>query len=382
MQDLTKFDERGAALFLSRAALIHNYQTIMAHTGAQKMIAVVKADAYGLGAAFVAKTLFDQGVRDFAVATTAEGIALRQALGDRPAQIILLGVQNPALALQMQTYELAPAVGDVAWLTQAAQVLAESGQPDRPVRVHLAVDTGMGRMGVQSTEEMAAVYQLIQSNSAFELAGVFTHFATADEHDQAYYDLQKERFLNLVQSQAIDPAYWHLANSGSALFHPAEINCQTLRVGSALYGYNPAFPEKDLPVALEPVATWQAQVWACHRLAAGRALSYGATYVATEDQWVGTVPIGYADGYHRNLVGMTVLVQGTRQRILGRITMDQVVISLPGPVPFGTPVTLIGQDGQASITVEDLAAHSQTIPHEILTGIGARIPRIAIEERR
>ncbi|GAP03118.1 alanine racemase [Fructobacillus pseudoficulneus] len=371
------YSERGAAFFRSSSALVANAKAIMAHTGAKRLIAVIKADAYGHGATWAATTLAKQAaVHDFAVATVVEGEEVRSALPDDSYHIILLGVQNVALAARMANQHLEPAVGSLDWLLTARDNLVDSAAT---LRVHLAVDTGMGRMGAKSKAELSSMYQLVMADPHFELAGVFTHFATADDANQAYYDQQKADFLSVVQALGIDQKYWHLANSGSALLHHDEIPTETIRVGSVLYGYNPAYPAYESPIKLEPVGQFVGKIWGVHQLLAGEAVSYGATYVAKEDEWVGTVPVGYADGYRRTLSGMSVLINGQRQKILGRVTMDQVVVSLPGPVPINTDVTFIGQDGAERISVEELAEYGQTIPHEILTGIGRRIPRIDVK---
>ncbi|USS91656.1 alanine racemase [Fructobacillus americanaquae] len=375
------FSRRGAALFVSAAALVHNAKTIMTHAKAKRLIAVIKANAYGHGAKWAATVLAGQAdVHDFAVATVDEGLDVRQVLPERRDQIVLLGVQNVNLVTVMAENYLAPAVGNLDWLLAARDLLQASDSPLPPLRVHLAIDTGMGRMGAKTKAELSSMYQFVMGEDAFELAGVFTHFATADDQNQAYYDQQKADFLAQVTALDIDPKYWHVANTGSALFHFDEIPTETIRVGSALYGYNPAYPSKKTDLPLQPVATFKARIWGVHQLLAGEAVSYGATYVAHENQWVGTVPLGYADGYHRTFSGMTVLINGRKERVLGRVTMDQMIVSLSKPVPINTDVILFGQDGQEKISIEELAEYGQSIPHEVLTGIGSRIPRV-IEDK-
>lgn len=369
---------RGLAFLRSKDALLHNAEVTMHYAHAKRLIAVIKANAYGHGDVWAARTLYDGlRVRDFAVATVGEGERVRAAMPEEDVQIVLLGVQPAELALEMAKQRLAPVAGSFEWLQRADDELSRV-QDDTVLAVHLAVDTGMGRLGAKSKEELSSMLDFVRASPRFELAGVMTHFATADENNQGYYNQQLADFMQLVTGLGIEEKYWHLANSGSALFHQKEVPTQTIRVGSVLYGYNPAMPSKTAPVELRPVASLVGRVWGVHRLKKGESLSYGATYTASEDQWVATVPIGYADGLRRTLSGMTVLVNGHKEKILGRITMDQIVISLNEEVPVNTEVTFIGQDGQNKITIEDMADFAKTIPHELLTGFSSRIPRVNV----
>ncbi|MEX0380099.1 alanine racemase [Leuconostoc sp. MS02] len=349
-----------------------NAQTIMQYTGAKKLIAVVKANAYGHGAVATVKALYAIGVRDFAVATIAEAALLRQEVAYDDFQILLLGVQDVSFVDIMLAYHLSPAVGNLSWLQEAVKSIPEGKVLD----VQLAIDTGMGRMGAHSQSQVTAMYAFIQSSDKLRLRGVFTHFATADDSNQQYYDEQVANFYNWVRGANIPNKYWHLANSGSALWHSKEIDIQTLRVGSVLYGYNPGAPKLKMPIQLKNVLSLKSRIGFVHELGVGESVSYGATYTAEKPQWVATLPIGYADGYLRRMAGMKVLVAGHVEHVIGRITMDQIVISLNKEYPVDTEVTLIGRDGQEEITVEEFAEYADTIPHEISTTFSARLPRI------
>lgn len=363
---------RPSWLAIDLAAIQHNAKAIMQHAGAQRLIAVVKADAYGHGAVPVTEALYEIGVRDFAVATIAEGITLRTQVMHDDFNIVLLGVQDVQHVRVMVAHRLTPAVGTLAWLDAAAAQLDAGEQ----LGVQLAVDTGMGRMGAHSEAELQAMYDKILKTDTLAFSGVFTHFATADDRNQAYYAQQVARFNSWVTAVGIPKADWHLANSGSALWHHDQIETGTIRVGSVLYGYNPGAPELPLPLALKNVLSLKSRIGAVHQLQPGESVSYGATYTATTSQWVATLPIGYADGYLRRMGGMSVLVAGHEEQVIGRVTMDQIVITLDRPYPIGTVVTLIGQDGDCEITVEDFSQYANTIPHEILTTFGPRLPRI------
>lgn len=374
------FKRRGLAFFRSKKALVHNAKAIMELASAKRLIAVVKANAYGYGDTWAATVLHDElGVKDFAVATLDEGETVRAAVPDDDCSVVLLGVQPAFLADEMAEKRLAPVAGSFDWLLAAKKAIDESDKDLPPLAIHLAVDTGMGRLGAKTRAELASMYNFVCAEDCFELAGVMTHFATADEDNQPYYDQQLADFMAMVKGLSIPEKYWHVANSGSALYHHDEVPTDTIRVGSVLYGYNPALPDRPSPIDIQPVGALVGQIWGVHRLLKGESLSYGATYTADEDQWVATIPVGYADGLKRTLSGMTVLVNGKEEKILGRITMDQIIISLSEPVAVGSEVTFIGTDGDKEIKIEDVADYGNTIPHELLTGISKRVPRVDVD---
>ncbi|HCU42455.1 alanine racemase [Leuconostoc falkenbergense] len=352
-------------------AIQENAKKVMNHAGAKRLIAVVKANAYGHGVHAVAQALLDIGVTDFAVATVGEGVTLREQFPQENVTITLLGVQDVKQTPIMVAYQLAPAVGTIAWLEEAMTQIKQGQQ----LPVQLAVDTGMGRMGAHSASSVKSLYDMIQSSEQLVLSGVFTHFATADDNNVAYYKKQVKNFYHWVEAANIPETYWHLANSGSAIWHHNEIDTNTIRVGSVLYGYNPGTPELTMPFKLSPVLSLKSKIGSVHCLETGESVSYGATYTAEKPQWVATLPIGYADGYLRRMSGMKVLVDGHIEHVIGRVTMDQIVITLDKMYPVGTVVTLIGQDGDQQITVEDVANYANSIPHEILTTLGLRLPR-------
>lgn len=352
------------------SAIQYNAKAIMHHAHAQQLLAVIKADAYGHGATAVAQALAQIGLHDVAVATVDEGIALRQA--GHQGQIALLGVQDVTMIDYMLEYALTPAVGDLDWLQAAQQRM----QADDTLSVQIEVDTGMGRMGVKNTPDLQQIYTWLSTQAQFAVAGVFMHFATADDDQVGYFNQQVARFTAMTQAANIPQHLLHLANSGAALWHADAIDTQTIRVGSALFGYNPSGFDQPMPLTLKPALQLYSRVGAVRQLQRGESVSYGATFTAEEPMWVGTLPIGYADGYRRTLQGMQVLVNGHVEQVIGRVTMDQILITLQSPVPVGTKVTLIGRDGEHAITIEDVAQAAQTIPHEILTQLTARIPRV------
>lgn len=353
-------------------ALQNNARTIIKHAGAERLIAVVKANAYGHGAVDVAHGLRDIGVADFGVATVDEGLELRAAGID--GQIALLGVQDVAAVPVMVAQRLTPAVGELAWLQAAVEQIADGDV----LTVQIEADTGMGRMGARDTQTLQAVYDFVMAEPKLAVAGVFMHFATADDTQVDYFAQQYALFEKMIGQTHIPRDLVHVANSGTALWHANEVDTHTIRVGSALYGYNPSVDELPLPVGLQPVLRLVSQLGAVHQLKKGESVSYGATFTAERDMWVGTLPIGYADGYRRSLQGAPVLVNGVRQQVIGRVTMDQILVTLDRQYPVGTNVTLIGTDGADAISLEELAAFSGTIPHELLTQISLRVPRVIV----
>lgn len=367
--------ERPTWAEINLTAIQNNAKKILDYTKATKMIAVIKANAYGHGDVEVAKALEEIGVFDFAVATVDEGVKLRKQIGPK-STISLLGVQPIESVQTMLAYDLAPAVGDLEWL-EAAHAQIQDG---KQLKLQLAIDTGMGRIGARSVAEFQPIFDLANSSEKFEILGVFTHFATADDKQYDYFKKQRDKYLEIVTSCEVPKHLWHLANSGTSLWHKDEVPIHTLRVGSVLYGYNPSVNELTMPIELEEVFSLKTKIGASRLLKKGCSISYGATYTAQKDQWVATLPIGYADGYIRRLQGMKVIVDGTVQKVIGRVTMDQILISLDREVNVGSPVTLIGKDQDLKISLEEFSDYIGTIPHEVLTNVGARVPRVYVKK--
>ncbi|GBG96929.1 alanine racemase [Lactococcus termiticola] len=358
-------------------AISQNAKTLMKWTKAREMIAVLKANAYGHGAPEVALKLYeDNQVRRFAVATIDEGIQLRQILPS-DTEILLLSVQEASQAPLMLDYQLTPTIDNLDWLKSAETQLFF----DRTVKkfsVQIAIDTGMARIGVQNIQQLTELYQYIQHSKNLELTGVYTHFATADEKKSDQYFLkQKEQFIKMVQQAQIPSNYWHLANSPASVWHKDELPMDIIRIGNALYGYNMS-DLTDLPdgLILQPSFTWKTRIISVRKLQPGMSVSYGATFTAQQEMWLGTLPIGYADGFRRSFQGGKVLVNGEFQEIIGRISMDQALIALPEKVALGTEVTIIGKEHEHQINLEDWAKKANMIGAEIILGISPRVLRI------
>lgn len=334
--------------------------------------AVVKANAYGHGAVEVAKTALQSGVNGFCVALLDEGIELRKAGITKP--ILVLGLIDPNYINIAAEYQLTVTVGRIDWIQKAEAKLRES-ENSESVCVHMALDTGMGRIGFRTEKEVRECERELHNSTFLKLEGVFTHFATADSEDDSLFLKQQERFNELIKSFDKEPEIVHTANSATTLFHPKN-SSKLIRFGIAMYGLNPSGNLMDPPYPLKPALNLISELVHVKKVNQGDYISYGATYQAQNDEWIGTVPIGYADGWSRDLQGQEVLVEGVRCEIVGRICMDQFMIRLPKELPVGTKVVLIGKSNGKEITVQEIADKLNTIHYEVLCGISQRVKRI------
>lgn len=336
---------------------------------------VVKANAYGHGAVEVARTAIDAGVERLMVATVSEGVELRAAgLTDTPV-FVHAPWTTPELELAFQ-HELELVVGS----HEAARTLSVEATGDgRIARVHVEIDTGMGRGGlapetaIPATVDIAALHGL-------EIAGMMTHFPSADVPDDAFTRDQISLFRMLVaglREAGVDPGLVHAANSPATLHYP-DAQFDMVRLGLLAYGIRPQ-PEFCPEVDLRPALTFESAIAHLQRHPTGRPLSYGRTYAVPEETVIATVPAGYADGvpWAASNNGLHVLVRKQRVPVVGRICMDELLIDVGDidGVQVGDRVTLIGAQGRKRITVEDWAAAASTSPYEIPTRITARVPR-------
>ncbi len=297
--------------------------------------AVVKANGYGHGAATVGATALEEGATALCVATVGEALALRRELA--VARIIVLGPAAEEDHREVRAARLELVVG--------------AGALPRGIPLHLKVDTGMGRWGFADLPSPSP-----------DVVGLMSHLASAD-HDPAFTELQIERFAEITA--AYPGLTRHLANSAAILRRPAA-RFDAGRAGIALYGLSP-FGEDPVADGLSPVLGWRSHVAQVKLLAPGQSTGYGRRFTAADPTWIGLVPVGYADGFRRDLTGTSVLVAGVRRPVLGTISMDSFAVGLDGPVDPGTPVTLIG-DG---LLAEEHAAAAGTITYELACGIGA-----------
>ncbi|WP_394236587.1 alanine racemase [Niallia oryzisoli] len=338
------------------------------------LFAVVKANAYGHGDIQVARTAIRAGASYLAVALIDEAIALRKKGLTEP--VLVLGASRPENAALAAEYDITLTVFQKEWIDKAVEFLKDS----KPLKLHIKVDTGMGRIGVKTKQELREVESAIRTNSCFYLEGVFTHFATADQLDRTYYEQQLASFTKLVESFEQRPEMVHSSNSAAALRYP-ESYFNGVRFGISMYGLSPSTEiETVLPYPLKEAFSLRTKLVHVKELQKGENVGYGATYEAKAQEWIGTLPIGYADGWIRKLSRQAVLVNGKRASITGRICMDQMMIKLPSYVPVGTEVTLIGRQGNELISVNEIADVLETINYEVTCMMSNRIPRVYLQD--
>ena len=363
-------------------AIAHNVETLQRLAAPAQLMAVVKADGYGHGAVMVARTALAHGARRLAVAVVEEGVHLRQSAIACP--ILVMGWTPPwqyGLALR---YDLELTVSS----EEEARALAEAARREgRRVRVHLKVDTGMGRLGLRwDHPRLAEVAARIAGLGGLELVGVFTHLATADDPDASLTEEQLARFGRIVATldeRGLRPLLRHAANSAALLRLPGA-RYDLVRPGIALYGLEP-FRGAVAAFDLRPALAWKTRVALVKEVPAGTPISYGATFVTRRPSRIAVLPVGYADGLRRALSNRgQVLVGGRRVPIVGRVCMDQVMVDVTdaGPVAVGDEAVLIGRQGDEAITADEMAGWMDTIGYEVVTGIGRRVPRIYLRGGR
>lgn len=335
-----------------------------------EMIAVVKANGYGHGDEQVAKAAIEAGATYLAVAFMDEAISLRQKGIEAP--ILVLGVTRPEDIEMAAKNRITLTVFQEEWLRKALVTLNENSK----VNVHIKIDTGMGRIGVRDASELKRIEGLILQDERMVLEGVFTHFASSDSLDLSYFNGQLELFQKMISVFSKEPKMIHAGNSAASLRNLSN-HFNGIRYGIAMYGLSPSMEIKEeLPFPLKEAFSLHTKLVHVKKLSAGEKISYGSTYEVQDEEWIGTLPIGYADGWIRKLQGQEVLVNGMRAPIVGRICMDQCMIKLPHRVEVGTIVTLIGQDGSEFVTVDEIAQRLDTINYEIPCMISHRVPRI------
>jgi len=354
-------------------ALADNFAELGRIAGPAGMLPVVKSDAYGHGLALVGRVLRDAGAERFAVATAAEGRDLRAA--SVQGTIVVLGGVYPADFATVVEARLAPVVWDVETARGLAAVARAAG---RVVSLHVKVDTGMSRLGVLPADAATLLTKLAELDGV-TVEGLLTHFCNAESVEGPETTRQLASFTELVQALGaarLRPRFVHAANSAATLVAPAA-HFDLVRPGIALYGIHPS-PELRDRARLRPVMRFVTRIIALRQIGAGETVGYGATFVATRACIIATLPVGYADGYPRALSNRAqVFLHGGRVPIAGRVCMDQIMIDVtdvPG-VAIGDEVELWGRN----LPVEEVAATAGTIPYELVTRVGARVPRVAAE---
>lgn len=360
---------RHTSAYVDLDAIRNNINKFRNHIGEQAEIwGVVKANAYGHGAVRVSKAVSDL-VGGFCVSNLDEAIELRNNLVTKPI-LVLSGIVPEAESIAIATsFNITLTAPSLYWL----KLLVQQAVDCSTLKIHIAVDSGMGRIGVCDVHEANEMIELADK-SGIEVEGIFTHFATADEADDTKFKSQQERFSALIEGLSHRPRYVHSTNTASALWHTSQVQ-DIERLGVSMYGLNPSGKVLDLPFEIEPALSLVSELTHVKKVPKGETLGYGATYETKEETWIGTIPIGYADGWIRQMQGFNVLVDGKFCEIVGRVSMDQMMIKLDQNHPLGTKVTLIGQDQENEITATDVADWRGTINYEVLCLLSDRIVR-------
>lgn len=364
---------------ISLDALVFNYHSIKKHLQNDIQICgVIKADAYGHGAVPVAKILRDEGMEAFAVASTSEAVALRKNGID--VDILVLGYSDKEVYPDMINYNIIQTI--FRW--DMVKDLSETAiRLNKVARVHVKIDTGMGRLGFMPEEETVKLLKKISELPMIKIEGIFTHFATADEVDKTQSNKQMvifRKFIKQVKSAGIEYKYLHISNSAGVI-NNLTYEHSMVRVGIALYGLYPSKDIRKSDMELEPVLTLKSNIILVKTVKAGSPISYGGTYVTSKQTKIATIPVGYGDGYSRRLSSLgRVLVRGKSAKIIGRICMDQFMIDVSDieNVCEGDEVILIGKMGDEVISVDELAKYMDTINYEVICQLGKRIPRLYI----
>lgn len=364
-------NDRPTQLRVNLDALLNNYNKLNALNN-KIGLAIVKADSYGLGSKVIADHLYQNGVRHYATATLEEALELKDVIHD--SMVLVLGVTNPQNVKYAVENNISLTCPSREWLEDALQNLQ---QIDGKLNVHVKIDTGMGRIGTADAKELKEIDILLASEK-INFEGVFSHYSNADGEDDYYDNYQTENFENNLKVFTRKPKYIHIENSaGTVKYSDREDMYNLTRLGISLYGCYPSGNiEKLEKVQLEPVASLISKVTHVKKFQAGQKLGYGVSYEAKQDEYIATVPIGYADGLLRRAQGYKVKVASEECEIVGRVCMDQLMIRCSENVKVGDDVLFFGEYNGQKISVDDFAEYQNTISYEIFCCINKRVPRI------
>ncbi|MBZ5520091.1 alanine racemase [Bacillus sp. KS1] len=360
-------------------AIKKNIRAIRRHIpNTSKIMAVVKANAYGHGSVEVARQALESGASELAVASVEEGIVLRRA--GITAPILVLGFTALSCVKKSAVWNITLSAFQVSWIKKANRILEKEADSKR-LSIHINVDTGMGRLGVRTEEDLLAVVKALKSSTYLSWDGIFTHFSTADEPDTELTMLQHEKFisfLSFLKNQDITLPTVHMCNTAAAIAFP-EFSADMIRLGIGLYGLYPSASIKELNlVDLTPALSLKARIAYVKAMVTDpRTVSYGATYIAEPGEIIATIPVGYADGYSRALSNRGfILHRGRRVPVAGRVTMDMIMVSLgENEGKQGEEVVIYGKQQGAEISVDEIAEMLGTISYEVLSVLSRRIPR-------
>ncbi len=356
--------------------LAENYRQIKKHVANTKMMPILKANGYGHGLVRVAQLMQKLGADYIGVAVLEEGILLREQGVNIPILVLggIWGNQIP----HFLKHDLTITASSIEKLNQIDEL---AGQMKLKAKVHLKIDTGLERIGVHYYSAEKLLEATLKCRN-LEVEGIFSHFANSDNLELNFTRLQLERFMEVLQfyeKHSLQFPIRHISKSGSILQMP-EANLDMVRPGLLLYG---VYPSQEIPhtIKVKPASTWKSLVVYFKIIKANHPVGYGLTWQSDHDVRSITVPVGYGDGYFRSMSHKAeVLLNGKRYPVIGRISMDQIVVNIEKDSAYnGDEVILFGSDGENIITVEELADWAGTIPYEILTNINTRVPRVYIE---
>lgn len=360
--------------------MAYNMRNIASLVNNKEVIAVVKADCYGHGALDVVPTLLENGASRLAVAVLTEGIELRN--NDIKAPIMLLGYTPLNLGEELIKYDLEQTVYDLEYAKDLSDIALKM---NKKAKIHIALDTGMGRIGFLPTENALSDVSEICSLKGLEVIGIFTHFSTSDENDKTYTNEQFAKFsafTNKLSDLGIKIPLRHVSNSGAIMDMP-ETYLDAVRAGIILYGYYPSNEVNKNNLAIKPALILKACITRVQEMDEGMYISYGRTFKTERKSLIATLPIGYADGYSRLFAkNGKVIINGKFAPIVGRICMDQCMIDVTdvGEVKVGDKVILLGEEGNLKFNADDIAEIMGTINYEILCMLKYRVPRVYIKD--
>lgn len=374
------FAGRPAWAEIDLGRLKENIKNIQKQAKGKRVMCVVKANAYGHGMIPVAKAMRSVGIQDFAVAILNEALELRA--DDPTSSIMILGYTPGDMARPAVEQDMTVTVYS---LDEAKAFSTEAVRQNKKVKLAVALDTGMSRIGYRPGQESLMEIVQIAKLPHVILEELFTHFSTADEADKTYSSGQIEKFIKMKQDLEDQEVYfnhYHMANSAAIIDLP-QAHFDTVRPGIIQYGYYPSDDVNKEHLKIQPILSLYAGIAMVKDLEAGTPVGYGNTWAGLADSIIGTIPVGYADGYNRLLSNKgKVLFKGKELPIRGRVCMDQFMIELTETpeVKKGDVVTLLGEDGDVSYWADEMARDLDTISYEITCNIGARVPRKYINE--
>lgn len=365
-------NDRPTQLRVNLDALLNNYNKLNGLNNEKIGLAVVKADSYGLGSKVIADHLYQNGVRHFATATLEEALELKDVIKD--SMVLVLGVINPQNVKYAVENNVSLTCPSKEWLEES---LVHLQKIEGKLKIHVKLDTGMGRIGTSDLEELKEIDNLLDSEK-IDFEGIFSHYSNADGEDDNYDNYQTENFERSLKIFTHKPKYIHIENSaGTVKYSNRDDQYNLTRIGIAMYGCYPSGNiEKLDKVQLEPVASLVSKVTHVKKFQAGQKLGYGVSYEAKQDEYIATVPIGYADGLLRRAQGFKIRVGSEKCEIVGRVCMDQLMVRCSENVKVGDDVLFFGEYNGQKVSVDEFAEYQNTISYEIFCCINKRVPRV------